>query len=68
MRRTSALKRSRIVGASVESKPAPFLQQAQKKCGTHAGFNRVDRDSWCRADRSAIGSPQFGLHGRKTPA
>jgi hypothetical protein len=32
----------RIFGANVESKPAPFLQQAQKKCGTHASFNGAE--------------------------
>jgi hypothetical protein len=39
----------RIFGANVESKPAPFLQNAQKKCGTHASFHRGEGEAWCRA-------------------
>jgi hypothetical protein len=26
----------------VESKPAPFLQKTQKKCGTHASFSGAE--------------------------
>jgi hypothetical protein len=45
--------RTRNVGfcrGVVGSKPAPFLHEPQKKCGTHAGFDCAEREGWCRAE------------------
>jgi len=38
-----------ISGANVESKLAPFLQEAQKKCGTPRGSNHDESRRRCRA-------------------
>jgi len=58
----------RIFGANVESKPAPFLQEAQKKCGTPASFNGAEVETGAaRIDSSPAGC-SLDFHGRKTPA
>jgi hypothetical protein len=45
------MKRGNRPGESCgEFKPAPFLQEAQKKCGTPASVNRAQCESWCRAE------------------
>ena len=36
----------------LRSKPEPFLQEPQKKFGTHASFNRAGAEHWCRAEGS----------------
>jgi hypothetical protein len=49
----------------LKSKPEPFLQEAQKKFGTHASFNRARTEHWCRAEGSppawmaALGTCRF---------